>query len=501
MLTSSSLPSPSPSTKNSTNSLKRFTQRFTQSENKIKAGKDPEKCDRDTRRYLHSCLLVNIQWCQAAIPILWRNSFYFCRGGNAHLIETYISCFNSSERQTLISAGVILPISRYPRPAFPYAAMLKRLDYDRFCNSVDIWCNKTDQERYNAIVIMMRALFRLFLTRSVILLHLVLGEWIDKTSTDLKYRRIIEDEFKDLLQPVKKLKVQGDFVKDCILKGLQYPCTHLDKLFVYLSNTPQNYSYNEELTSLQELIVSQKRLKSLKLGNINPNLLFPSLITQSKTLTSIHLLGCGFNEEVPWTYLTQCSNLEKLKFRDCTGFSERMIEALISSLFPRLKLLAIVGECKTLNGDFVTRDYCDVLIEWGIEQGALVTVGIWDFVDAWIKFGTNVYTLRFRWNYAGQFHNIYRKYFEALRQHADIFQDTDQVHAQKLCHYHPSPPPSPNVSMPESQALNINIYSQSSTTALFQTLEISEIVFPTGVVNSPSSSPPNPFPSSSQVQW
>ncbi|RHZ80589.1 hypothetical protein Glove_134g89 [Diversispora epigaea] len=431
MLTSS-LPSPST---NSTNSLKRFTQgftqRFTQSENRMlsssspsspssthstnsiastlpldilriifnylrKAGKDPEKCDRDTRRYLHSCLLVNAQWCQAAIPILWRNSFYFCRDGNAQLIETYISCFNSSERQTLISAGVILPISRYSRPAFPYAAMLKRLDYDRFCNSVDIWCNKTDQERYNAIVIMMRALFRLFLTRSVILLHLVLGEWIDKTSTDLKYRRIIEDEFKDLLQPVKKLKVQGDFVKDCILKGLRYPCTHLDKLFVYLSNTPQNYSYNEELTSLQELIVSQKRLKSLKLGNINPNLLFPSLITQSKTLTSIHLLGCAFNEEVPWTYLTQCSNLEKLKFRDCTGFSERMIEALISSVFPRLKLLAIVG--------------------------ALVTVGIWDFVDAWIKFGTNVYTLRFRWKYAGQFHNIYRKYFEALRQHADIFQ-------------------------------------------------------------------------------
>lgn len=210
------------------------------------------------------------------------------------------------------------------------------------------------------------------------------------------------------------------------------------------------------MNSLRELIVSQTGLRSLKLGNINPNLLFPALATQSKTLTSIHLLGCTFNDEVPWTYLIQCSNIEKLKFRDCTGFSERMTEALTSSVFPRLKLLAIVGECKTLDGDYVTKDYCEVLIKWGIERGALVTVGVWDFVDAWVKFETSIYSkyylilfyhylslstfiylfnflqfscfpvftklaLRVQWTYAGQFHNIYRKYLEAFR-HANIFQ-------------------------------------------------------------------------------
>ncbi|CAG8448929.1 9612_t:CDS:2, partial [Acaulospora colombiana] len=356
-----------------------------------KAGKNPDMYDRDTRRYLHACLLVNRQWCQAAVPILWRNSFYFCREGNAKLIETYISCFNSTERKALLSAGVMLPKSRYPSPAFPYAAMLKRLDYDRFCNSVDTWCNETVQEPYNAIVLIMRALFRLFLTRSVILLHLVLGEWVDRTSTDLKYRRIIEEEFQDLLQSVKKLKVQGDFVKDCILKGLRHPCKHLDKLFVYLANTPQNYSYNDELISLRELLRSQSHLKSLKLGNIHPASLFPTLSTQSTSLTSIHLWGCTFDDDVPWSNIIRCTNLEKLKFRDCTGISERMINELVTAVFPKLRLLAMVGECKTTCGDYVTKEWCDVLIEWGIEQGALVAIGIWDFADAWVKFGTNIY--------------------------------------------------------------------------------------------------------------
>ncbi|CAH1771397.1 5571_t:CDS:1, partial [Entrophospora sp. SA101] len=46
---------------------------------------------------LHSCLLVNRQWCEATIPLLWCNSFYYFEKGNEKLIDVYISCFNEKE--------------------------------------------------------------------------------------------------------------------------------------------------------------------------------------------------------------------------------------------------------------------------------------------------------------------------------------------------------------------------------------------------------------------
>ncbi|CAG8741578.1 12374_t:CDS:2 [Cetraspora pellucida] len=357
-----------------------------------KAGKHPNTYDRGARRNLHSCLLVNRQWCQAAVPILWRNSFYYCSLGNSRLIDTYISCFNSDERNELTSRGFVLKrSSRYRRSTFPYAAMLKRLDYDRFCGSVDLWCSCTDQELYNARVLLMRALLRLFLTRSVILLHLVLGEWFEKTTTDLKYRRIIEDEFQNLLEPVRKLRIKGNFVKDRILNGLSEPCKNLDKLFVYLSHSSRNCNYNNESVSLQKIIESQTRLKSLKLGNVPLSVLLPALPAQSKSLRSINLLDVTFTENVSWTDLFECKNLEKIKFRDCIGFGKNMITSFTSAIFPKLKLLAIVGECRTEDGELLTKDDCHMLVEWGLDQGALVTVGNWDCVDGWVKFGQTVH--------------------------------------------------------------------------------------------------------------
>ncbi|CAG8642556.1 5499_t:CDS:2, partial [Dentiscutata heterogama] len=363
-----------------------------------KAGKNPNKYDRDARRSLHSCLLVNRQWCQAAVPILWRNSFYYCSLGNSSLIDSYISCFNTDERSELTSKGFILKRSpRYRRSTFPYAAMLKRLDYDRFCGSVDLWCSCTDQEPYNARVLLMRALLRLFLTRSVILLHLVLGEWFEKTTTDLKYRRIIEDEFQNLLEP--------------------------DKLFVYLSHSSRNGNYKDESLSLQKIIESQTRLKSLKLGNVPLSALLPVLPTQSKSLRSINLLDVTFNDNIPWADLFECKNLEKIKFRDCIGFGKNMINSFTSAIFPKLKLLAIVGECRTEDGELLTKDDCHMLVEWGLEQGALVTVGNWDCVDGWVKFGQTVYEFAFLWEYSERFNNIYRQYLDCLSKRTEEFQE------------------------------------------------------------------------------
>ncbi|RIA79924.1 hypothetical protein C1645_27909 [Glomus cerebriforme] len=103
-----------------------------------KFNKNPNNDDYTIRRTLHSCILVNRSWCRAAIPLLWRNPFYYFKSGNAKLIDTYISCFGYEEYEYLEEEGLVLHRTSYARPTFDYASMLKRLDYDRFCQSVDV---------------------------------------------------------------------------------------------------------------------------------------------------------------------------------------------------------------------------------------------------------------------------------------------------------------------------------------------------------------------------
>src|SRR4051812_32275749 len=72
---------------------------------------------------LHSCLLVNRQWCEATIPLLWRNSFYYFEKGNEKLIDVYISCFNEKERTELEEQGIKLSFTNInnslPTPTSP----------------------------------------------------------------------------------------------------------------------------------------------------------------------------------------------------------------------------------------------------------------------------------------------------------------------------------------------------------------------------------------------
>ncbi|CAI2163635.1 12427_t:CDS:2 [Funneliformis geosporum] len=414
-----------------------------------KSGKNSNNYDYNTRRYLHSCVLVNRSWCRAAVPLLWRNAFYYFKNGNAKLIDTYISCFGYEEYEYLEEEGLVLHRKSYARPVFDYASMLKRLDYDRFCQSVDVWCSELENAPYNSISLMIRALFKMFLTRSVILLHLVLGEWLSRKGTDYRYKRLMEREFKNLLEPVRKLKIQGEFVKDRVLTELKDSCKNLDKLFVYLQNSPPNYF--EECESLREFVNKQNHLKSFKVANVLPSSIFSSLSTQSKSLCSIYFWMVDFRncEDLSWENLSACKNLRKLKFKDCMGFGDNMFEGLTKSHFPKLRLLAIIGDNKNEYGELIIQpDWqafldspnfwdtstieeflkihqfqssdqqtlleCQKIIDWGIEQGSVVVLGRWSLASALQKFGQVIRRITLTWTYSDEFYNIYRQYLQIM---------------------------------------------------------------------------------------
>ncbi|CAJ0647946.1 16670_t:CDS:2 [Entrophospora sp. SA101] len=314
---------------------------------------------------LHSCLLVNRQWCEATIPLL---------------------CFD-------------------------YAKMLKRLDYDNFCHSVDNWCGKLIKPPYNVISLVIKALLRLFLTHSAVLIHLVIGEWTSRKSPDFIYLKFTEKEFEYLFEPIRKLEIQGEFVKDRLLTGLKEPCKNIEKLFVYIKDVPPNYE--EELHSLQQFVKEQRCLKSLKVANVASNFLFPTIATQANTLRCLYLWGLNFtntdNYIIPWHLLLRFKNLEKLKFRNCIGFDQHMKDSLINGnveemvvverdksgnindnlivngIFKNLKMIAIIGQCKTLNNEYIFEDDIKELIDWGVGQGAIVFLGHFHSADAFFK--------------------------------------------------------------------------------------------------------------------
>ncbi|CAJ0764130.1 194_t:CDS:2, partial [Entrophospora sp. SA101] len=307
---------------------------------------------------LHSCLLVNRQWCEATIPLL---------------------CFD-------------------------YAKMLKRLDYDNFCHSVDNWCGKLIKPPYNVISLVIKALLRLFLTHSAVLIHLVIGEWTSRKSPDFIYLKFTEKEFEYLFEPIRKLEIQGEFVKDRLLTGLKEPCKNIEKLFVYIKDVPPNYE--EELHSLQQFVKEQRCLKSLKVANVASNFLFPTIATQANTLRCLYLWGLNFtntdNYIIPWHLLLRFKNLEKLKFRNCIGFDQHMKDSLINGnveemvvverdkIFKNLKMIAIIGQCKTLNNEYIFEDDIKELIDWGVGQGAIVFLGHFHSADAFFKVGRTI---------------------------------------------------------------------------------------------------------------
>src|SRR6266496_203810 len=87
---------------------------------------------------LHSCLLVNREWCHLVVPILWRKypSFLFQREAEKKLYNIILSCLPSSSRQLLFDNDIKLPSTIFSKPLlFDYISFCKYLE-SKFVNEI-----------------------------------------------------------------------------------------------------------------------------------------------------------------------------------------------------------------------------------------------------------------------------------------------------------------------------------------------------------------------------
>ncbi|RGB43249.1 hypothetical protein C1646_749991 [Rhizophagus diaphanus] len=97
----------------------------------------------DDIKTLHSCLLLNRQWCQLVIPILWKHPFYYAQKGNSKLISTILSFSNlnydNDDDNDDGDDGRNNNSIRRNRMTFDYISMIRHLHYDFMIISIEKW--------------------------------------------------------------------------------------------------------------------------------------------------------------------------------------------------------------------------------------------------------------------------------------------------------------------------------------------------------------------------
>ncbi|CAG8781118.1 18823_t:CDS:1, partial [Acaulospora morrowiae] len=92
---------------------------------------------------LHSCVLVNRQWAQVSVEILWRDTakfrnqhFYYRKGRK--ILSTLLSCLPGDSKEMLKKRGITIASSKSRPPLFDYVGMCRFLAITSFHKMVDI---------------------------------------------------------------------------------------------------------------------------------------------------------------------------------------------------------------------------------------------------------------------------------------------------------------------------------------------------------------------------
>src|SRR3954454_18168895 len=77
----------------------------------------------DDKLTLHSCILVNIFWCEVSVRISWRNVGNYSTSN----FSTLIACLTNESKEILYKNGIIISTPIYKFPTFNYASFCKIL--------------------------------------------------------------------------------------------------------------------------------------------------------------------------------------------------------------------------------------------------------------------------------------------------------------------------------------------------------------------------------------
>ncbi|GBC05269.1 hypothetical protein RclHR1_06140011 [Rhizophagus clarus] len=303
---------------------------------------------------LHSCALVNRQWCTSAVRILWRRPFGPFHNGGRKLITTYLRGLDVEERRDLKLKRIKLPTVS-PIPMFNYPSFMRHLDYGEMLYAVEAWCAALPKRRPHAVLSVMRVLLRLFLHNSGPLSSLKLSS-LGEDYHDEKVMILAEPEIRGLITSVRTLSLDGfDYNQHGLLVRLPDLCKNVEYLQLrgWYGNQDTETSDTTTTTnnnttplqkdaaaiSLRRLIKAQKSLITLDMIDCKAYLghIISALDTQSISLRKVKFRLVNFRDCGPWDGLATCHRLTNLEFWLCKGITQKMFTPLINATFPELE--------------------------------------------------------------------------------------------------------------------------------------------------------------------
>ncbi|GBB93536.1 hypothetical protein RclHR1_02190011 [Rhizophagus clarus] len=304
---------------------------------------------------LFSCILVNREWCQIAIPILWSDPWknidiyvvfrerIFNNNGNGKikkyilLISTYISCLSDDDRNKLNLSGI--PTSNL-KPFFDYPIFLRYLNYHHFIFLTNKFVSeKVEENNENLTKLIIRKIWNLFKEKCKKLVHFGLlnpyegnNYRFDKIFNDdtLKYSNGLET--KSIFINISSFQCDGN-VQPMILFKLGNICKLIQDIKI------DNISQDNE--GIAYLIKSQKSLQKLFLGFYYdaPKSGFSKIEDVLKDIDSLNRLILSGRFPLSLNLFSKCSKLQELEL--LLNESNNGMEEFVKNKFPGLRYLKI----------------------------------------------------------------------------------------------------------------------------------------------------------------
>ena len=189
--------------------------------------------------FLHSCLLVNKDWCNNAVIILWKRPFHLLIKSHK-IISTYLSCFAYLDREERLQLEIpdysIFGLPLNP-PTYNYTSLLRNLSYLPFIFSIQEWCIAHNKLNHLTII---QALFRLFAKFSPSLKTLVFEMNMDTIANDLMLFNgdfslyiLREPIVRNWISHIEEIDLAGYFFIDTNFLYLLTICKDLKKVSYY----------------------------------------------------------------------------------------------------------------------------------------------------------------------------------------------------------------------------------------------------------------------------
>jgi hypothetical protein len=288
------------------------------------------------KKSLHSCLLVNREWCHLVVPILWGKYPWHVidRKESEKLINVIISHLPSSSRQLLSENNVSLPSTIFSKPStFNYVSLCKFPGAENINNIINIVNNYDFTKRRDLLE---QEIYKLFISQCKGVKELT---W--ETSQPLSLFPGALTCFSQLYS----LRINMNSVNSNDLFEMAQICKDLNELIVN--------KYSQDTSGLIALIDAQRSLKSISFSSY--------YIKKEKESTCEELSnvlakkGCTINNfyssnlvgVIPHSFLSSFVNLKDLTIYQYDDYNREKIKEfqqyLAISKFPGLQSLKIGG--------------------------------------------------------------------------------------------------------------------------------------------------------------